>query len=71
MRATVSRTSDYVYMLSGMIYNGAEDDEIQKFLEQVDVDSRDKVLEEAKRSAEASKRQSRMDSRKVDQGSDY
>jgi len=58
-------------MLSGMIYNGAEDDEIQKFLEQVDVDSRDKVLEEAKRSAEASKRQSRMDSRKVDQGSDY
>ena len=71
MRATVSRTSDYVYMLSGMIYNGAEDDEIQKFLEQVDVDSREKVLEEAKRSAEASKRQSRMDSRKVDQGSDY
>ena len=71
MRATVSRTSDYVYMLSGMIYNGAEDDEIQKFLEQVDVDSRDKVLEEAKRSVEASKRQSRMDSRKVDQGSDY
>ncbi len=67
----MSRTSDYVYMLSGMIYNGAEDDEIQKFLEQVDVDSRDKVLEEAKRSAEASKRQSRMDSRKVDQGSDY
>ena len=71
MRATVSRTSDYVYMLSGMIYNGAEDDEIQKFLEQVDVESREKVLEEAKRSAEASKRQSRMDSRKVDQGSDY
>ena len=71
MRATVSRTSDYVYMLSGMIYNGAEDDEIQKFLEQVDVDSREKVLEEAKRSVEASKRQSRMDSRKVDQGSDY
>ena len=71
MRATVSRTSDYVYMLSGMIYNGAEDDEIQKFLEQVDVDSREKVLEEAKRSAEASKRQSRMDSRKVGQGSDY
>jgi len=58
-------------MLSGMIYNGAEDDEIQKFLEQVDVDSREKVLEEAKRSVEASKRQSRMDSRKVDQGSDY
>lgn len=71
MRATVSRTSDYVYMLSGMIYNGAEDDEVQKFLEQVDVESREKVLEEAKRSAEASKRQSRMDSRKVDQGSDY
>ena len=67
----MSRTSDYVYMLSGMIYNGAEDDEIQKFLEQVDVDSREKVLEEAKRSVEASKRQSRMDSRKVDQGSDY
>ena len=63
--------SDYVYMLSGMIYNGAEDDEVQKFLEQVDVESREKVLEEAKRSAEASKRQSRMDSRKVDQGSDY
>ena len=71
MRATVSRTSDYVYMLSGMIYNGAEDDEVQKFLEQVDVESREKVLEEAKRSAEASKRQSRMDSRKVDEGSDY
>ena len=71
MRATVSRTSDYVYMLSGIIYNGAEDDEVQKFLEQVDVESREKVLEEAKRSAEASKRQSRMDSRKVDQGSDY
>ena len=71
MRATVSRTSDYVYVLSGMIYNGAEDDEVQKFLEQVDVESREKVLEEAKRSAEASKRQSRMDSRKVDQGSDY
>lgn len=71
MRATVSRTSDYVYMLSGMIYNGAEDDEVQTFLEQVDVESREKVLEEAKRSAEASKRQSRMDSRKVDQGSDY
>ena len=67
----MSRTSDYVYMLSGMIYNGAEDDEIQKFLEQVDVGSREKVLEEAKRSVEASKRQSRMDSRKVDQGSDY
>ena len=67
----MSRTSDYVYMLSGMIYNGAEDDEVQKFLEQVDVESREKVLEEAKRSAEASKRQSRMDSRKVDQGSDY
>ena len=71
MRATVSRTSDYVYVLSGMIYNGAEDDEVQKFLDQVDVESREKVLEEAKRSAEASKRQSRMDSRKVDQGSDY
>jgi hypothetical protein len=67
----VSRTSDYVYMLSGMIYKGADDDEVQKFLEQVDVESREKVLAEAKRSAESSKRQSRMDSRKVDQGSDY
>jgi hypothetical protein len=71
MRAAVSRTSDYVYMLAGMIYSGAEDDEIEKFLEQVDVESRAKVLEEAKRSAESSKRQSRMDSRKVDQGGDY
>jgi len=71
MRVTVSRTSDYVYMLSGMIYKGADDDEVQKFLEQVDVESREKVLAEAKRSAESSKRQSRMDSRKVDQGSDY
>jgi len=71
MRVTVSRTSDYVYMLSGMIYKGADDDEVQKFLEQVDVESREKVLAEAKRSAESSKRQSRMDSRKVDQGGDY
>jgi hypothetical protein len=31
MRATVSRTSDYVYMLSGMIYNGAEDERSRNF----------------------------------------
>ena len=67
----MSRTSDYVYMLSGMIYNGASDEEIQKFLEQVSVESRQKVLEEANRSAETSRRQSRMDGRKVDQGGDY
>jgi hypothetical protein len=67
----VSRTSDYVYMLSGMIYNGASDEEIQKFLEQVSVESREKVLKEANQSAETSRRQSRMDARKVDQGGDY
>ena len=67
----MSRTSDYVYILSGMIYNGANDEEIQKFLEQVSVESREKVLKEANQSAETSRRQSRMDSRKVDQGGDY
>jgi hypothetical protein len=66
----VSSTSDYVYMLSGMIYKGATDEEVQKFLEQVTVESREKVLQEATRSAETSRRQSRMDGRKVDQGSD-
>jgi hypothetical protein len=67
----LSRTSDYVYMLSGMIYNGADDEEIHKFLEQVDVESREKVLQEANKSAEASRRNSRMDARKVDQGGDW
>jgi hypothetical protein len=57
-------------MLSEMIYNGATDEEVQKFLEQVTVESREKVLQEATRSAEPSRRQSRMDGRKVDQGSD-
>jgi hypothetical protein len=67
----VTRTSDYVYVLSGMIYGGANDQEIQKFLEQVDVESREKVLQEANKSAEASRQGSRMDARKVDQGGDY
>jgi hypothetical protein len=66
----VSSTSEYVYMLSGMIYNGATDEEVQKFLEQVTVESREKVLKEATRSAETSRRQARMDGRKVDQGGD-
>jgi hypothetical protein len=66
----MTRTSDYVYMLSGMIYDGASDEEVQKFLEQVSVESREKVLEEANKSAEASRRNSRMDARKVDQGGD-
>jgi hypothetical protein len=57
-------------MLSGMIYNGATDEEVQKFLEQVTVESREKVLKEATRSAETSRRQARMDGRKVDQGGD-
>jgi ferritin-like protein len=67
----MSRTSDYVYMLSGMIYNGASEEEIQKFLEQVSVESREKVLKEANQSAEASRRHSRMDARKANQGGDY
>ena len=66
----MSSTNDYAYMLSGMIYNGATDEEVQKFLEQVTVESRGKVLQEATRSAETSRRQSRMDGRKVDQGGD-
>jgi hypothetical protein len=66
----VSSISDYVYMLSGMIYNGATDDEVQKFLEQVTVESRERVLQEANRSAETARRNSRMDARKVDQAGD-
>jgi arsenate reductase-like glutaredoxin family protein len=65
------RISDYVYVLSGMIYDGANEEEIQKFLEQVTVESREKVLQEAQKSAEASRRNSRMDARKVDQGGSY
>jgi len=57
-------------MLSGMIYKGATDDEVQKFLEQVTVESRERVLQEANRSAETARRNSRMDARKVDQGGD-
>ena len=65
------RINDYVYVLSGMIYNGASDVEVHKFLEQVSVESREKVLQEANKSAETSRRNSRMDARKVDQGGDY
>jgi hypothetical protein len=54
-----------------MIYAGASEEEVQRFLEQVTVESRDKVLQEALRSAEASRRNSRMDARKVDQGDSY
>ena len=42
----MSSTSDYVYMLSGVIDKGATDEEVQKFLEQVPVESREKVLQE-------------------------
>ena len=65
------RINEYVYVLSGMMYNGASDAEVHTFLEQVSVESRDKVLQEAKKSVETSKRNSRMDARKVDQGGDY
>jgi hypothetical protein len=66
----VLRINDYVYVLSGMIYDGASDEEVQKFLEQVSVESREKVLQEANKSAETSRRNSTMDNRKVDQGGD-
>ena len=67
----MSNTSDYVYMLSGMIYDGATEEDIQHFLRQVPSELRDNVLAESKKSADTSRRDSRMDATKRKQANDW